>query len=151
MLCMPFSFLAPKDLWCIIPPLHRRGGGMLFYLCPSFRPSVQDIFQLFCNYWWQKSYILSQASYRYELWANAHLWYPRNVYKNQPSRQTGSRNLTGPKTLPTIWHTYMKLVTKYKISAINSCKIVEQYLGRTDGRTDRGKTTYPHPSGGAGV
>jgi hypothetical protein len=40
-----------------------------------------------------------------------------NVYKNQLSRQTGSRNLTGPKTLPTIWHTYMKLVTKYQISA----------------------------------
>ena len=25
---------------------------------------------------------------------------------NQPSRQTGSRNLMGPKTLPTIWGTY---------------------------------------------
>jgi hypothetical protein len=35
--------------------------------------------------------------------------------------QTGSRNLTGQKTLPTIWDTYMKLVTKYQISAINSC------------------------------
>jgi hypothetical protein len=43
------------------------------------------------------------------------------IYKNQLSRQTGSRNLTGPKTLPTIWGTYMKLVTKYQISAINSC------------------------------
>jgi hypothetical protein len=32
-----------------------------------------------------------------------------NVYKNQPSRQTGSRNLMVPKTLPTIWHTYVKL------------------------------------------
>jgi hypothetical protein len=41
--------------------------------------------------------------------------YMFNVYKNQLSRQTGSRNLTGPKTLPTIWHTYMKLVTKYQI------------------------------------
>ena len=39
----------------------------------------------------------------------------------QQSRQTGSRNLMGPKTLPTIWGTYMKLVTKYQISAINSC------------------------------
>jgi hypothetical protein len=29
-----------------------------------------------------------------------------NVYKNQLSRQTGSRNLTGPKTLPTIWYTW---------------------------------------------
>jgi hypothetical protein len=47
--------------------------------------------------------------------------YMFNVYKNQLSRQTGSRNLTGPKMLPTIWHTYMKLVTKYQISAIDSC------------------------------
>ena len=37
-----------------------------------------------------------------------------NVYKNQQNRQTGSRNLMGPKTLPTIWGTYMKLVTKYR-------------------------------------
>ena len=44
-----------------------------------------------------------------------------NVYKNQLSRQTGSRNLTGQKTLPIIWHTYMKLVTKYQIPVINSC------------------------------
>ena len=47
--------------------------------------------------------------------------YMFNVYKNQQSRQTGSRNLMGSKTLPTIWGTYMKLVTKYQISAINSC------------------------------
>jgi hypothetical protein len=44
------------------------------------------------------------------------------------SRQTGRRNLMGPKTLPTIWGTYMKLVTKYQISAINSCWLVlDQY------------------------
>ena len=48
--------------------------------------------------------------------------YMFNVYKNQQSRQTGSRNLMGPRTLPTIWGTYMKLVTKYQISAINSCQ-----------------------------
>ena len=50
--------------------------------------------------------------------------YRFNVYKNHLSRQTGSRNLMGPKTFPTIWGTYMnymKLVTKYQISAINSC------------------------------
>ena len=72
--------------------------------------------------------------------------YMFNVYENQLSRQTGSRNLTGPKTLPTIWHTYMKLVTKYQISAINSCweRCDEKYLG-TDGRTDRCKTVYPPP------
>jgi hypothetical protein len=34
--------------------------------------------------------------------------------------KTGSKNLMGSKTLPTIWGTYMKLVTKYQISAINS-------------------------------
>jgi hypothetical protein len=44
-----------------------------------------------------------------------------NVYKYQLSRQTGSRNLMVPKTLPTIWHTYVKLVTKYQISAFWSC------------------------------
>jgi hypothetical protein len=77
-----------------------------------------------------------------EKWA-----YMFNVYKNQQSRQTGSRNLMGPKTLPTIWGTYMKLVTKYQISAINSCweKWDEKYLGRTD----RGKTVYPSPPSGS--
>jgi hypothetical protein len=40
--------------------------------------------------------------------------YMFNVYKNQQSRHTGSRNLTGPKMLPTIWHTYMKRVTIYR-------------------------------------
>jgi hypothetical protein len=75
--------------------------------------------------------------------------YMFNVDKNQLSRQTGSRNLTGPKTLPTIWYTYMMLVTKYQISAINSYweKCDEKYLGRTEGQTDRGKTVYPPPRG----
>jgi hypothetical protein len=55
--------------------------------------------------------------------------YMFNVYNNQLSRQTGSRNLMGPKTLPTIWYTYMTLVTKYHISTINSYweKQVKQY------------------------
>ena len=61
-----------------------------------------------------------------------------NVYTNQQNRQTGSRNLMGPKTLPTIWYTYMMFVTKYQISAINSYweKCDETYLGRTDRRTE---------------
>ena len=90
-----------------------------------------------------------------EKWA-----YMFNVYKNQLSRQTGSRNLTGPKTLPTIWYTYMTLLTKYHISAINSYweKCDEKYLGRTEGRkdgrtdgqTDRGKTSIPPPPLGSG-
>ena len=61
---------------------------------------------------------------------NVHTLYMFNVYKNQLSRQTWSRNLTGPKTLPTIWYTYMTLVTKYQISAINI--YWEKYLGRTE-------------------
>ena len=82
-----------------------------------------------------------------EKWA-----YMFNVYKNQQSRQTGSRNLTDPKTLPTIWYTYMMLVTKYQISAINSDweKCNEKYIGRTEGQTD-GKQYTPLPLRGAGV
>jgi hypothetical protein len=74
--------------------------------------------------------------------------YMFNVDKNQLSRQTGSRNLTGPKTLPTIWYTYTTLVTKYQISAINSYweKCDEKYLGRTEV-----KQYTPLPLRGAGV
>ena len=61
----------------------------------------------------------------------------------------------GPKTLPTIWGTYMKLVNKYQISAINSYweKCDDKYFGWTkDGQTDRGKTLYlPPPSGSGGI
>ena len=51
------------------------------------------------------------------------------TYDTPALRQTGSRNLMGQKTLPTIWHTYMKLVTKYQIPVINSCleKCDEKY------------------------
>ena len=71
--------------------------------------------------------------------------YRFNVNKNHPSRQTGSRNPTGPKTLPTIWHTYMKLVTKYQISAINSCweKCDEKYLGWMEGQKEVKQYTLP--------
>jgi hypothetical protein len=66
------------------------------------------------NCWWQESDIWSQASYRYAILWEAFLD-PSDSYF-----LSGSGNLTGPKTLPTIWGTYMKLVTKYQISAINS-------------------------------
>jgi hypothetical protein len=76
-----------------------------------------------------------------------------NVFKNQLSRRTGSRNLMVPKTLPTIWYTYMTLVTKYQISAINSYweKCDEKYLGRTEGRTEVKQYTPPSPSGSGGI
>ena len=80
-----------------------------------------------------------------------------NVHKNEQSRQTGSRNLMGPKTLPTIWYTYMTLVIKYQISAI---KVTEKNAtknildgrkdGRTEGRTEVKQYT-PLPLRGAGV
>jgi hypothetical protein len=56
----------------------------------------------------------------------------------------------GPKTLPTIWYTYMTFVTKYQISAINSYweKCDEKYLGRTEGQTE--VKQYPPPSGSGG-
>jgi hypothetical protein len=80
------------------------------------------------NYWWQESDIIKLVT-KCQISAINSCWekcdekcaYMFNVYKNQQSRYTGSRNLTGPKTLPTIWHTYMKLVTKYQIPVINSC------------------------------
>ena len=68
------------------------------------------------------------------------------MYENQLSRQTGSRNLTGPKTLPTIWYTNMMLVTKYQVTEKNATKNI------LDGRKDRGKTVYPpSPSGSGGI
>ena len=62
----------------------------------------------------------------------------KNVHICSMCIETGSRNLTGPKTLPTIWYTYMMLLTKYQISAINSYweKCDEKYLGRTEGWTE---------------
>ena len=50
-----------------------EGGGEYTVLplsvCPSVRPSVQDIFRriFLSNCWWQKSDIWSQASYRYTI------------------------------------------------------------------------------------
>jgi hypothetical protein len=66
-------------------------------------------FKCFHDFWHRKR---SHKKMNYELMLN---------YDSPALRQTGSRNLTGQKTLPTIWGTYMKLVTKYQISAINSC------------------------------
>ena len=70
--------------------------------------------------------------------------YMFNVYKNQLSRQTGSRNLTGPKTLPTIWYIYIPST----VTEENATKNILD--GRKDRRTDRGKTVYPPPPSGSG-
>jgi hypothetical protein len=92
--------------------------------------------------WWVQKHFPQYGVPIWSLWPNirflpsivAEKNVTKNVHKNQLSQQTGSRNLTGPKTLPTIWYTYMTLVTKYQISAINSYweKCDEKYLGRTE-------------------
>ena len=75
-----------------------------------------------------------------------------NVYKDQQSRQTGSRNLTGPKMLPTLWYTYMTLVIRFLPSTVTEKNATKKILdGWKDGQMDRGKTVYPLPLRGAGV
>jgi hypothetical protein len=69
------------------------------------------------NYWWQKSDIWSQASYRKAILWEAFLF---PVCRLSLYLYT-CRNMMDPKTLPTILCNYIKLVTKYQISAINSC------------------------------
>jgi hypothetical protein len=54
------------------------------------------------------------------------------TYDTPALRQTGSRNLTGQKTFPTIWGTYMKLVTIiHKYSKTTPCppKLCFFYFG----------------------
>ena len=81
-----------------------------------------------------------------------------NVYKNQQNRQTGSRNLTGPKTLLTIWYTYKNKKKLCPLWALYwTIKILIRFLPSTvteknilEGRKDRGKTVYPPPPSGSG-
>ena len=53
----------------LYPRSPKGEGGILFYLCPSVLLSIQDIFRriFLSNCWWQKSHILSQASYRFTI------------------------------------------------------------------------------------
>ena len=68
--------------------------------------------------------------------------YMFNVYKNQLSRQTGSKNLTSQKTLPTIWYTYIYDACD-QISDLCHQQLLRKMwrkISWTDGQTDRGKT-----------
>jgi hypothetical protein len=65
-----FKLLSVTHWLCLIflyPHSPKVEGGILFYL--SVLPSVQDIFRhtFLSNYWWQRSDIWSQASYRYPI------------------------------------------------------------------------------------
>jgi hypothetical protein len=143
--------LLTAEIWCLVTSFIKVPHIVAF-----FDPS--DSYFLFAEERGYHRWALAHSSscfcqftvYLYcekLLYSDEKCAYMFNVYKNQLSRQTGSRNLTGPKTLPTIWYTYLMLVTKYQISAINSYweKCDEKYLGRKDGQTDRGKTVYPPP------
>jgi hypothetical protein len=127
------AFLDPSDSYFLFAYFVDFYTHWTYIL---YMPIFSRIF--LSNYWWQKSDIWSQASYRYAISWEAFgpirfllpvcrfCWflYTFNIHLYMHiflCRQTGSRNLTGPKTLPTIWHTYMKLVTKYQIPVVNSC------------------------------
>jgi hypothetical protein len=70
------------------------------------------------NYWWQK--FLPSIVAEKNATKNGHI---QNVCSMWIKTKSANRKYEsdGPKTLPTIWHTYMKLVTKYQIAVINSC------------------------------
>jgi hypothetical protein len=72
-------------------------------------------------YMFLKGFIVSHKSKQMGWYVNKMNCELMLTYDIPALRQTGSRNLTGQKTIPTIWGTYTKLVTKYQISAINSC------------------------------
>ena len=126
---------ANAHLW--YPPLFGKQEVGIWWIQKRFPRYGVHIWSLWPN-------IRSLPSIVAEKKCDEKCTYMFNVYKNQLSRQTGSRNLTGPKTLPTIWYTYMTLVTKYQISTINSCW--EKYFGQTEV-----KQYTPLPLWGAGV
>jgi hypothetical protein len=109
-------------IYLFIPPLPRRGGVYRFTsVCLSVLPSVPISREAFLD-----------PSNSYFLFADFVDFYTHWTYMLIFS----SHFSKCPKTPPTIWYTYMMLVTKYQISAINSYweKCDEKYLGRTDRR-----------------
>jgi hypothetical protein len=129
----------------LIPPLFGKQEVGIWRVKKRFPRYAVPIWSLWPNIRFLPSIVAEK-----NVTKNVHIFF--NVYKNQLNRQTGSRNLMGPKTLPTIWHTYRMLVTKYQISAINSYweKCDEKYLEQTEGRTEVKQYT-PLPLRGAGV
>jgi hypothetical protein len=117
-------------------------GGILFYLCPSFHPSKIFFVAFFSASIDGRNLIFGHKLHIGTPYRGKRFWthqiptsclltllifiHIEHTFCICPFlvaffSATGSRNLTGQKTLPTIWGTYMKLVTKYQISAINRC------------------------------
>jgi hypothetical protein len=117
-----------------LPPRRERGA----YCFTSVLPSIQDIFRriFLSNSWWQKSDIWSQASY-IDIILNKMNCELILTYDTPALRQTGSRNLMGPKTLPTILFridcscTYfkweLKNVVLYEIYSVKS-RVTNTYV-----------------------
>jgi hypothetical protein len=99
------AFLDPSDSYFLFADLVG------LYTHWTYMHIFRHIF--LSNYWWQRS-DFEQTSIFSSNKMNCELMF---TYDTPALWQTGSRNLTGHKTLPTIWGTYMKLVTKYQISA----------------------------------
>jgi hypothetical protein len=94
------------------------------------------LFADFVDFYTHWTYMLIFRVTKYQISAINSCWekcdekcaYIFNVYKNQLSRQTGSRNLTGPKTLPTIWYTYSWFLYTLNIYAHFSSHFSQQLL-----------------------
>jgi hypothetical protein len=113
------AFLDPSDSYFLFADLVG------FYTHWTYMHIFRHIF--LSNYWWQRSDIWSQASYRYPISWEVFLGPSDSCFLFAD----WSRNLMGPKCFPRF---DIKLVTKYQISAINSYweKCDEKYLGRTE-------------------
>jgi hypothetical protein len=121
-------------------PTPRRGRGV--YCFTSVRLSVRpryfsshfSQYLLMAEIWYL---VTSGGTYmklvnKYQISAINSCWekcdekcaYMFNVYKNQLSRQTGSRILMGPKTLPTIWGggILFYLCPSVRPSVLTSCR-----------------------------
>jgi hypothetical protein len=109
-----YSFFAFPYYTIIIPPLHRRGIYCFTSVRPSICPSVQDIFRhiFLSNYWWQKSDIWSQASYRYAI-----LW---EAFLDPSDSYFLFADLIG---FYTHW-TYMRGYHKWALAHSSSCCII---------------------------
>jgi hypothetical protein len=80
----------------LYPPFPEGGGGytvLPLSVCPSVRPSVRP--RYFSSHFDCLDYIIIKNK-QDELWANAHLWYPR-------SSANRKKESDGSKTLLTIW------------------------------------------------
>ena len=86
----------------MIPPLFGKQEVGIWRVQKHFPRYGVPIWSLWPNIRFLPSIVAEKIATK-----NEHIQCMFNVYKNQLSRQTGSRNMTGPKTLPTIWYTYM--------------------------------------------